>query len=139
MSPIMSQTLSKWFRKILFASVIINFLGAFILFPYFQITASLRKFIGFPEATLQFYPLLVSIWIALFAAAYLWLALRNKDNLMFFCFAAFGKLSFTATIIFLYLQGSLGFLTLGAALVDLVLALLFLAYVITKSVSKLNT
>lgn len=130
--------MSAWFRQTLFGSVIINFVGAFILFPYFQITASLRNLVGFPEVTLQFYPMLVSIWIALFGAAYLWLALRRKDNLMFFSFAAFGKLSFVAAIIFFYVQGSMGFMTLGAAIVDLVLALLFLAYVIIKRFSKIK-
>lgn len=135
MPPIMSQ----WFRKTLFASAIINFLGAFILFPYFQIPTFLRNFVGFPEASLQFYPLLVSVWIAFFGVAYLWLALRQKNNLMFFCFTACGKLSFAIAIIFFYLQGSLGFLTLSTALVDFVLAVLFLAYIIIKGFSKIRT
>ena len=124
--------MSNWFRTVLFSTTLINAVGCFLLFPFGSLQKTLRAMVGFPEPENPFYLLLISTWISLFGAAYLWLALRKKDNLMFFSFAPIGKLSFSTAIIFFFMNNQLGPLTLLAAITDFVLAILFYVYVIQK-------
>ena len=125
----------NWFRTVLFSTTLINAIGCFLLFPFGTLPKTLRTFIGFPEPENPLYLLLISTWIGFFGAAYLWLALRKSNNLMFFSFAAMGKLSFSAAIIYFFLQNQLGPLTLLAAITDFILAILFYIYVIQKQIA----
>ena len=124
--------MSKWFRTVLFSTTLVNAIGCFLLFPFSNLPKTLRAMVGFPEPENPLYLLLISTWIGLFGAAYLWLALRKSNNLMFFSFAPIGKLSFSAAIVYFFLQNQLGPLTLLAAITDFILAILFYIYVIQQ-------
>ena len=128
--------MSKWFRTVLFSTTLVNAIGCFLFFPFGNFPKTLRTMVGFPEPENPLYLLLISIWIGLFGAAYFWLAIRKSDNLMFFSFAPIGKLSFSAAIVYFFLQNQLGPLTLQAAVTDFILAILFYLYVIQRHLSS---
>ena len=112
-------------RRILSVAAIINIVGGVVFFPYSSLA---RQVLGLP-ITSSFYLLLVSFWIFLFAGMFIWMLQRDEVNEGVLLLSALGKLSFAALVFAFVLSGKMGILMSFAALIDIVLAVLFLRYV----------
>jgi len=113
-------------RLIVLACGPMNLLGAVSFSPPFP---DGRTALGLAEAP-PFYLWVIASWILVFGIAYFWQGLTGKADRTFLAVGAVGKASFAVLLIGLTVQGDIKPLAIAAALPDLVLAIVFLGWLI---------
>ena len=108
-------------RKVLWATVFYNLAGALA----FAFPASIGQLAGLPLPVAPIYSVLLAIFVLLFGAAYLWLALQPTIDRPLIGFAALGKASVFVAAIVLWLLGEGPGLFIAGATGDLIFAALF--------------
>ncbi len=108
----------------LFATTFVNLLGAITFFPYFQM---LRERSHLPAAD-PLYLYIISIWIFVFGCGYLWMAATRRPDKIFIAVGSVGKISFFLLLAGSALSGKLPLLTAFSALIDLVIGVIFIAW-----------
>jgi hypothetical protein len=108
-------------RKVLWATVFYNVAGALA----FAFPASIGQLAGLPLPVAPIYSVLLAIFVLLFGAAYLWLALQPTIDRPLIGFAALGKASVFVAAIVLWLLGEGPGLFIAGATGDLIFAALF--------------
>ena len=111
-------------RMTLCATTFVNLLGAITFFPYFQM---LRERSHLPAAD-PLYLYIISIWIFVFGCGYLWMAVTRRPDKIFIAVGAAGKISFFLLLASFALSGKLPLLTAFSALIDLVIGVIFIAW-----------
>jgi hypothetical protein len=108
-------------RKVLWTTVFYNVAGALAFF----FPASLGQLAGLPVPVPPIYSVLLGLFVLLFGAAYLWLALQPAIDRPLVAFAAAGKASvFVAAVVLWAIGQGPGWFIPGAT-GDLIFALLF--------------
>jgi hypothetical protein len=108
-------------RKVLWATVFYNLAGALA----FAFPASVGQLAGLPVPVAPIYSVLLALFVLLFGAAYLWLALQPTIDRPLVAFAALGKASvFVAAVVLWAMDRGPGWFIPGAT-GDLIFALLF--------------
>ena len=126
-----SMKIEMVFKISLIATFFMNMAGAITFIPSFH---GLREFGGLPEAGNPFYLMIIGLWIFFFGILYLLLAFSKTQERFFVLIGALGKSSFAILLAVLAL---LGHLPTRAAFVgsgDLIIAMIFFAWLyITRS------
>ena len=73
---------------------------------------------------------IIASWVFGFGIAYLWLARQRRPEWLFVAIGAFGKLSFVAILAVAWLTGAIPLRGAAGGLWDLVLGLMFVAWLI---------
>jgi hypothetical protein len=108
-------------RKVLWATVFYNLAGALA----FAFPTSVGQLAGLPTPVAPIYNVLLALFVLLFGAAYLWLALQPTIDRPLVGFAALGKASvFVAAVVLWAVDQGPGWFIPGAT-GDLIFALLF--------------
>lgn len=126
------MTPDRTIRIALWASVVVNALGLVVFVP---------AAIGMPAPMLplpapRFYAAQVSLMIATFGGAYLWLALQPRIYRPIVVMGGLGKLAFFALGVIYWLVGDLPQAAAIQATPDLVLAIVFLRWARSATVSE---
>jgi hypothetical protein len=119
-------------RKVLWATVFYNLAGALA----FAFPASIGQLAGLPLPVAPIYSVLLAIFVLLFGAAYLWLALQPTIDRPLIGFAALGKASVFVAAIVLWLMGEGPGLFIAGATGDLIFAALFSWWLRTGSAPR---
>ena len=122
--------LPTWMRVVMFATAIMNILGAIAFAPSAR---PLREIGGLPDVAHPLYFATVGAFIGLFGLAYLWSGITGRADRQFVALAAAGKLTFFALLVRYWWAG---LLTSKAALSgtgDLVVGSLFLVWLLSRS------
>jgi hypothetical protein len=119
-------------RKVLWATVFYNLAGALA----FAFPASIGQLAGLPLPVAPIYSVLLAIFVLLFGAAYLWLALQPTIDRPLIGFAALGKASVFVAAIVLWLLGEGPGLFVPGATGDLIFAALFSWWLRTGSAPR---
>lgn len=119
------MNIEKLFKISLIATFFMNMAGAFMFIPQVRF---LREFGGLPEAGNSFYPLIIGLWIFFFGVLYLRLAFSKTRERFFVLIGALGKSSFAVLLAVLALTGELPARAAFAGLADLVIAVIFFAW-----------
>jgi len=122
------MTAPPWLRIAMLATALMNF-GAAILF--LPASASSRGLAGFPEAAPAVYLATVALFVALFGAGYLWVAVTGHADPLFVGLSAVGKTGFVALLVGFALGGALPWRAPLVASADLVFAALFVRWLAT--------
>lgn len=123
------RPLEKWMRYALFATVPVNFLGAAIFLPPYP---EFRTQFTLPEPH-PFYLWILAVWIFVFGCCYLFMAVTESRDRIFIATGAMGKLSFSVLLIAYAAAGTVPISTAASGLVDLVLAIIFIVWLLTTS------
>lgn len=118
------KPVENWMRITLFATTFVNMLGAITFIPQFRM---LREQSQFPDAH-PLYLLIISIWIFVFGAGYLWMALTRRPDKIFIAVGAAGKISFFALLVCFWLAGEFPVSTAFAAIIDLIIGIVFVVW-----------
>jgi len=114
--------MAKWMRIVLFATAVLNMVGAALFVPFFQ---AFRISNGFPAESHPLYLWIIASWIFMFGLCYFWLAVTGGRERLFLVIGAGGKFTFVL-ITFIYWQlGQLPANTFLASLTDLFFAITF--------------
>lgn len=117
------MTLPTWMRRALFATAVMNGLGAIAFAPGAN---ALRALVGMPTETGHpLYLAMVSMFVLLFAAGYLWAAVAGQADRLFITIAAIGKMTFFAMLVCFWIGGSISGLAVVTGSGDFVFAILF--------------
>jgi hypothetical protein len=117
----------KFLRRTLWVSVAYNFAAAMLFaFP----ASSLGRLAGLPAPVPPVYSALVAFFVALFGAAYAWLACQPAIDRPLVAFAAIGKTGVFVLIFVLWLLGSAPSRGVLAAIGDLALAGVFFSWLL---------
>ena len=119
------MNIEKVFRISLITTFFMNMAGAITFIPTFH---ALRQFGGLPEAGNSFYSIIISLWIFFFGILYLLLAFSKTRERFFVLIGALGKSSFAILLAVLALLGQLPARAAFAGLPDLVIAMIFFAW-----------
>jgi hypothetical protein len=108
-------------RGVLWADVVFNGFAALLLsFP-----STLGTLVGLPPSGTVFYPWLLAFFIALFGAAYAWLALQPTFSRPFITLAVFGKCGVFVVALACLLRGDIQFRTFSVTIGDLAFGIFF--------------
>ena len=121
--------MEPWFRRALVATGVVNVLGALTFVPA---NRSTRELLGLPGNTDPLYLWIIASWVFGFGIAYLWLARQRRPEWLFVAIGAFGKLSFVAILAVAWLTGAIPLRGAAGGLWDLVLGLMFVAWLIAN-------
>lgn len=119
--------LSPFMRAVLLASGPMNAFGAVLFAP--PMTA-LRQFLGLPQAD-PFYLWVLSAWVAAFGVAYAHMGWSGRADRGVLALGAWGKGVFAVLVLSLALQGRANVLAAAGALPDLVMAGVFVWWLLT--------
>ena len=119
------MNIEKLFKISLIATFFMNMAGAVMFIPQVRF---LRELGGLPEAGNSFYPLILSLWIFFFGVLYLRLAFSKTPERFFVLIGALGKSSFAILLAVLAFSGELPTRAAFAGLPDLLIALIFFAW-----------
>jgi hypothetical protein len=109
------------------ATAVMN-LGAAVLFlPPF---GTLRTLAGFPEAAPAVYLATLAMFVALFGAGYLWVAVTGRVDPLFVGLSAAGKTAFVTLLVLFAAGGALPWRAPLMAGGDLVFAVLFVRWLV---------
>lgn len=117
--------IEKLFKYSLITAFFMNLAGALTFIPSFQ---TLREFGGLPEAGNPFYGWIIALWIFFFGILYLLLAFSKTEERYFVIIGALGKSSFAILLAILALTGELPIRAAFAGIPDLIIALIFFAW-----------
>jgi hypothetical protein len=122
-------------RKILWVGVAFNAAAALMLaFPL-----SLGTLAGLPPVGSLFYPWLLAFFVALFGAAYAWLAVQPTLHRPLIMLAAIGKTGVFVVALACLIRGDIELRAFSVAVGDLAFACLFFLWLRSTSVSASNT
>ena len=126
---------SQMLRKILWVGVVFNAAAALMLaFP-----STLGSLVGLPPTGSLFYPWLLAFFVALFGAAYAWVASQPIPHRPIIALAAIGKTGVFLIALACLLRGDIEFRTFSVAIGDLAFAILFFLWLRSSPVSASNT
>jgi hypothetical protein len=108
-------------RKVLWTTFFYNVAGALAFF----FPASLGQLAGLPTPVPPLYSVLLGLFVLLFGAAYLWLALQPTIDRSLVAFAAVGKASVFVAAVALWATGNGPGWFIPGATGDLIFAILF--------------
>lgn len=120
-------TLPAWMRNALFATAAMNVLGGLAFLPP---ATGPRALMGLPPHEHAVYLALVALFVLLFGAGYLWVAVANRPERLFITLAACGKLGFFLLLLAFWLGGTLPATAPLAGVADLVFAVLFFVWLL---------
>jgi len=117
--------LPKWATPALFATAFVNFFAAAGFLPPAQ---ALRAAAGLPDDGHPLYLTTVSVFVLLFAIAYLRWGMTGRADRLFLGIAAAGKLSFFSLLVGFWIAGALPFRAPLAGAWDLAFGIMFLMW-----------
>jgi len=109
-------------RPALWTAAFFNLAGAV---PFAFPGSSMGQLAGLPSDAPVVYRAMTSLFVLLFAGAYVWLAMQPAINRPFVAFGAIGKATAFVTVLVLWLRGAVPAGGVLAMLGDIVLALVF--------------
>jgi hypothetical protein len=112
----------------MFATALMNFGAAVVFLPP---SAPLRALAGLPAAAPAVYLATVALFVALFGAGYLWVAVTGRADPLFVGLSAVGKTGFVALVLGFALGGAVPWRAPLVASADLVFAALFARWLVT--------
>ncbi len=112
----------SWFRISLFATALINLFGAFIFYPPFRVG---RQLLNLPTNTDPLYLSIISAFIAIFAFAYYYLALKRISNPLLIAVGLLGKLVFAFSLLYFGFFRANSVMPIITALPDIAFAIIF--------------
>ena len=116
-----ADVLPSWLRGALLATAVMNTGAGIAFLPPAQ---GLRTLMGFPDGE-PLYLATVALFVLLFGAGYLWVALTGHPERLFIALSAAGKLGFVVVVVILWASGGLPLRALVTGLGDLPFGLLF--------------
>ena len=122
--------LPTWMRVVMFATAILNILGAVTFVPSAR---ALRVMGGFPEVAPPLYLTTIGAFIGIFGLAYLWSAVTGRADRQFVAVAAAGKLTFFALLVRYWWAGLLTSKAAMSGTGDLVIGSLFVVWLLSRS------
>jgi hypothetical protein len=117
--------LQTWMRVALYATAVMNLLGAFAFIP---LLPAGRDLLNLPGPVHPIYLWIVGEFILVFGVAYAWCALKGRAPRVFIALGAAGKLLFFATLVGFWLAGELTASAAMGGLGDLLFGCLFLVW-----------
>lgn len=123
----MNTRMGKGIRGLMFATAILNTLGAITFVP--AMTA-MRASGDLPNDANPLYLWMISLWIFFFGVAYLYLGITGKIEKVFIAVGAAGKLSFFLLLLIYALAGSLPLMAVSAGVADLIVATIFIVWLL---------
>ena len=117
--------MEKWFRNALFATSVVNMLGAALFVPANTFG---RDLLGLPAPVPALYLWIIASWIAGFGVAYFWKALSQTHDRLFIAIGAFGKLTFFLILAVEWAAGTIPLTAAAGGLWDLVIGALFVVW-----------
>ena len=117
--------LPTWMRVVMFATAIMNVLGAITFVPRAR---ALREMSGFPIVAHPFYLSTIGAFILVFGLAYLWSGIAGRTDRLFVAVAAAGKLMFFALLVRYTVAGILPSAAVLSGMGDLIVGSLFLVW-----------
>jgi hypothetical protein len=118
-------TLPKWATPALYATAFVNFFAAAGFLPPAH---ALRAAAGLPDDGHPLYFMTISLFVMLFALAYLRWGMTRRADRLFLGIAAAGKLCFFSLLLGLWLSGALPARAPLAGAWDLVFGIFFLIW-----------
>jgi hypothetical protein len=122
------MTAPSWLRTAMFATALMNFGAAVLFLPP---SAPVRALAGFPAAAPAVYLATVALFIALFGAGYLWVAVTGHADPLFVGLSAVGKTGFVTLVLGFALADAVPWRAPLVASADLVFAALFVRWLAT--------
>jgi hypothetical protein len=121
------MTLPNWMRRALFATSVMNALGAVAFAPP---AGALRALVGMPETGHPLYLAMVSMFVLLFGVGYLWAAVSGHVDRLFITIATVGKLSFFTLLLWFWITDALPALAVLTGTGDLAFGIMFLVWLV---------
>ncbi|HLO84489.1 MAG TPA: hypothetical protein VK203_05650 [Nostocaceae cyanobacterium] len=121
--------MQTWFRYCLFATAIMNFMGAVVFALPLLGKGEIFKL---PQNAHPFYLLIISAWIFIFGISYFWLALRAKPEPFYIAVVVACKVAIASLFLTFWLTGDIPLFTASAGFGDLFFALLFIYWLFQK-------
>lgn len=118
--------IARWFRSALFATGVVNVLGAATFIPALPFA---RDLLGLPPSP-PLYLSIIASWVFGFGVCYLWLAVTGRHEWLFVAIAAFGKLTFFVLLALGAIGGALPARAVLGGVWDLALGALFVAWLL---------
>lgn len=122
--------LPRWMRSALFATAVMNLVGALAFTPYGR---AVRALAGLPDEAPAVYLATIGVFILTFGIAYAWTAIVGRADPLFIAVAASGKLAFFAVLTWYWVRGQLPGRAPLAGSGDLLFGLLFLVWLADRS------
>jgi hypothetical protein len=123
-------TAPGWLRTAMFATAVMNFGAAVLFLPP---SAALRALAGFPAVAPAVYLATVALFVALFGAGYLWVAMTGRADPLFVGLSAAGKTGFVVLVAGFAASGAVPWRAALAASADLVFAALFVRWLVAAA------
>lgn len=120
--------LPRFVRGVLLASGPLNAFGAILFAPPMSM---LRNELGLPEAD-PFYLWVLSAWVLAFGVAYVHMGWTGRADRGVLALGAWGKAVFAVLMLSLFARGQVSVLAGVGALPDLVMAVVFAAWLVTN-------
>ena len=124
------MTLPTWMRGALFATAVMNLVGAAGFLPSAR---ALRAVAGLPEGEHPLYLAMASMFVLLFGLGYLWAAVTGRVDRLFIAISAAGKLSFFGMLVWFWAAGALPLRAPLTGTGDLVFGVLFLTWLLGEA------
>ena len=124
------MTAPTWLRRAMLATAVMNFGAAMLFLPP---AGPARALAGFPEAAPAVYLATVALFVALFGAGYLWVAVTGRADPLFVGLSAVGKTGFVVLVVGFASSGALPWRAALVASGDLLFALLFVRWLFTAA------
>lgn len=121
------MTAPTWLRSAMFATAVMNLLASILFLPG---STALRALAGLPDGAPPVYLATIAMFVVLFGAGYLWVAVTGRADPLFVGLAGVGKISFVALLVVFWAGGSLPPSVPLTAVGDLLFGVLFLKWVL---------
>lgn len=119
-----------WLRAAMLGTALMNFGAAILFLPP---AGTMRALAGFPDAAPAVYLAILAMFVALFGAGYLWVAVTGRADPLFVGLAAAGKTAFVTLLVGFAACGGVPWRAPLVAGGDLVFALLFVRWLVAAA------